>query len=68
MNLDNFICLSNLIKGIGSEHAERYNNGISKGTFRRLNLSYNPFLRKGEVYKGPNLQMIDHQFDHNTNE
>lgn len=44
MNLSNFIDIVDVIKAIGNEDAETYNNGVRRGTFRKLNFSYNPFL------------------------
>lgn len=55
MNFKNFVCLSNKIKGICIEDAEKFNNGELRGTLRKINLSYNPFLRKSQRYLGPNL-------------
>ena len=48
MNLDNFASLAACIKQTGLDHAEQENNGVRTGTLRKLNLSYNPFMGKGE--------------------
>ena len=37
-----------IIKQIGQEEADQHNDGIRRGTLRKLNFSYNPFLKRGE--------------------
>lgn len=59
MNLDNFIALSNCIKTNVQEDADSYNEGVRRGTIRKLNFSYNPFLARGERIQGPHFQNTD---------
>lgn len=67
MDLNNFNSLARCIKNIGQEDAERHNNGVRRGTFRKLNFSYNPFLKPGQRNKGQNAFNLE-QKDENLNE
>ena len=59
MNLDNFIDIAITIKRIGIEDAETYNNGVPRGTFRKLNFSYNHFTKSTNHNNGPNMYQIE---------